>query len=412
MRPTLLALASIVSVASALPALGQSVWAVNGPAAGAVNLAGPPAGACGDPTGPVIGGFPYLAAFGCPTAGPFPPPIAAGPATPGDIAVDRINDLVFITDGMVITGYTKAGVPVVSFPSPLPPPLTGLGWAAAMPVGPAGPSLWVTNGVLAAAVLYPIAGCVAAVPFSVPPFPVTFAGMCTDIDYDPMTATVFESNSMGPISNQTLAGAPGPFGVFGPGLACAFGGLQGIAVDTASCGALFVTSGVMMGRLAFGGGPVAPTFYAPMACWPAAGPMPHSGLGFDATPVRYATGCNNGGIGIPVADTIGEALTPQPGFAVRMTGGTPGAVALLVLGAAPACPRVPIGFGCAIATFPLITVIGPIGVPPGGTIVIPAPLPPGLGCTGATGYVQWIQAKTTGTIIGVSNALHLRPAVP
>src|SRR5437868_588628 len=134
----------------------QSVWGVNGPAVAAERMTGPAAGPCaGYPSGPITGGFAYFPRAACgPVAGPFPAP---GPI--GDIAIDRDNDTVWITDGISLTNYTRAGAVIRTFmQGVLPGPLTGLGWG----VTPAGPALFITNGMFAAGIAPPPPpGCAA-----------------------------------------------------------------------------------------------------------------------------------------------------------------------------------------------------------------------------------------------------------
>ncbi len=388
-------------------ASAQSVWGVNGPGTLAMDTAGPPVGPCSYPKGPLIGGFNYTVPFGCPIAGPFPPPFVAAMAV-GDIAIDRVLDRVWITDGATITGYTKGGAAFASIPNPLPAPLTGLGWGV-NPLGPAGSALWITDGTFAAALATPAIGC-GALPFAIAPFLVTFPGLATDIDYDPLSGTLFMSNLNGAVSNQTIFGGFGPFGVFVPAVPCgALGPLVGLAIDTASCKSMFVTNGGAMARVDFFGAPAPVTFYAPLPCWPWGGAAT-SGLAFDATPIHYAKGCNPTGP-VPTIDTIQEALTPNPGFGITLSGAVPGGGAFLLLGVAPACPMVPVGFGCVIAEFPLAALVGPIPVPATGNVGLPAPIPPGLGCSGLAAYVQWLVAKPAGGL-ETTDALHIQPALP
>lgn len=411
--PAALALAAL-SLAAPVPALGQSIFGITGPAVRVDNTAGPAAGPCAYPNGPLIGGFP-LAPAACPGPGPFPPPWAAAGPQLGDVTVDRRSDLVWATDGMMVGGYTKAGVLVASFPNMLPGPLTGLGYQAASPFAGGGPVLWLTDGFVATAVIAPPVGACpgAAVPV-IGLFAVAFPGLCTDIDYDPTSGALFESNANGLVATQTIIGAPGPFPPFAPAVAgCPVGapGLTGIAVDTASCMALFVTNGAAVARVDFFGAAAPVTFYAPFPCWPYAGAGPTSGLAFDATPIDFCKGCDATTVVPPKAGSVGQALTPQPAFALRLSGAMPGGAAFLLLGAAPACPVVPVGFGCAICIAPLVAVVGPIPVPASGSLALPAPIPAGLGCSGATAFVQWLVAKPAGGL-QTSQALHVRPAVP
>lgn len=383
----------------------QSPWGVHGPTSTAIDFSGPPA-ACGYPTGPVIGNFNYAVPFACPTAGAFPGPAATAIGV-GDITVDRTRDNVWITDGNIVTGYTKAGVPIASFPNPLPGNLTGLGWSL-NPFG-VGSLLWLTNGFLVQAFQTPAPGCAFPIA-AIGAWAVPFAGLAQDVDVDPVTMTVFIGYANGLVSNHTMAGGVGPFGLWAPAVACLLPNITGLAIDTASCKVMYLTDGFTMTRVDMTGGIAPPTFYAPAVCWPVAGPGGISGLGFDATPVPFGNGCDPAGPP-PVAGTVLEALTPNPGFGLTVTGAAPGGGAFLLIGAAPACPPIPVGFGCAINVFPLAAIVGPIPVPATGNFGLPAAIPAGLGCSGATAYIQWLIAKPMGGL-QTTQALHVRPAVP
>lgn len=405
----LLATAAAALLGAALPtASAQSIWGITGPAVRLDHTAGPPVGPCAYPTGPLVGGFFYAPTF-CPGPGPFPGP-APGALQVGDVTVDRGNDTVWATDGAIVAGYTKAGAIFSSFPNPLPGLLTGLGYQA--PAGAAlAPVLWLTDGALAMAVIPPPV-CPGPIAIAVPPFPVVLPGLCTDIDYDPVSGTLFESNVNGLIANQVVGGGVGPFGVFPPLAPCPLPPLQtGIAVDTASCKALFVAAGGMVARVDFTGAPAPVTFYAPVPCWPWAGIGPTSGLGFDATPVHFCKGSDPAGPP-PVAGTINQALTPAAAFGITLTGAAPGGTAFLLVGAAPVCPTIPIGFGCFICTAPIVLTIGPLPVPLSGNVGLPAPIPGGLGCSGALAFAQWVVVKPGGAGLQTSQTLHIRPAVP
>ncbi|MBL8767705.1 MAG: hypothetical protein JNL94_10090 [Planctomycetes bacterium] len=402
--------ASALLVASSANA--QSIWGICGPPAGLVNQAGPPAGACNYPTGPNIGGFPYAVPFGCPLPGPFPGP-AGGLFPAGDVTVDRINDIVYASDGITIASYNKAGVPLASFPNPLPGMVTGLGWSAPNPIAPA--VLWITNGFLCCAVIPPAAGCPGGVPFVIPPFAVLPGGaggaIATDVDFDPSSLTLFFSHNTGAITNQFPAGGPGPFGIFFPMVPCNMGPLTGLAIDTAHCKTMYITNGGNVARIDFAGNPAPVTFYAPFVCWPWTGPSQTSGLGFDATPVKFGTGSDPAG-SIPQIGTIGEALSPNPGFGLTLSNATPGGQAFLLLSPAPICPTVPVGFGAFIHVFPISSIVGPIGVPATGGFGIPAPIPAGFACSGLTAYVEWLVVKPGGAGLETSPGLHIRPANP
>ena len=393
----------------------QSIWGVNGLATVAENVSGPPAGPCLYPTGPMLSSFNYTGGAICPTPGVFGSTAVAA----GDIAVVKSSDTVWVTDGLLVGGYTSAGVHIASFPNPLPLPLTGLGSGGPSVFGLATGTLWLTDGVRAMAVTPPIAGCVAGAVVTVPPFPVLFPGQATDIDFDPLSGTLFLSNANGLISNELVGGGVGPFGAFPPA-ACTFAMpyLDGIAVDTSACKALYVhapTGSFISGAIArvdFTGAPAAPTFYAPSSCFPYPGSSPIGGLAFDASPVPYAKSCIPPGNPGPVFDTKGQAISPNPNFGLTMTGATPGSAAFLVLGLGAACPAIPISGGCGLAVNPVVTIIGPVPVPITGSIAIPAAIPPGISCPPPV-FLQWANALPLGGgAFEVSNALETTISMP
>ncbi len=374
-----LALLALPSFASA-----QSLWASNGPTATMGRFNGGPAGPCAFPAGPVLGVVPYAPVFfACPTAGPVPGPVI------GDIALARATDTLWVTDGVMITNLTRAGAVISSKPAPIlaGPPITGLGYGAMA----AGPVLWVTDGIMAAAVAIPGAPCMPFV-FVVPPFPLPMpaAGAATDIDYDPMSGTLFVSTVAGLVVNVVIGGPLGPFGVFpAPCLAP----LQvGIAVDTSTCGTLFVTDGVMVAHIMFGGAPAAPTIYAPAPCFPFPGPPAGTnGLTFDAAGVPFGASCDPMLVP-PVMTTAGQATTAGPGFSVTMTGAAPG-ITLLIAGG-PACPPGFLGV-CPVYAIPAIVTLGPFPCGPA-PLTIPLPIPAGVPCTTGAIGLQFLVAKGGG----------------
>ena len=88
------------------PANAQTLYTMDGAASVALHQeSAPPAGACGQPN--PLGFFPWF--YGVPICGPFGPVV--GPLVPppagilGDLAVDRLADLVYVTDGLVISEH-------------------------------------------------------------------------------------------------------------------------------------------------------------------------------------------------------------------------------------------------------------------------------------------------------------------
>jgi hypothetical protein len=387
---------------AASPLSAQSLYGISGGAAitsTVLEFTGPPAGPCGYPNGPLLGAFPTFVPFLCPTVGPTPLP----PAIFGDVAHDHITDLVWATNGPMITAYTPAGVPVTSFP--VPPPLgllTGLGFNSAAGI------LWMTDGALVMPIVPPGPGCVPPL-LIVPPFPSPSPGVLTDIDWDPFTGTLFGCDVLGFVTNMTAAGAIGPFGIFpvlGGCLPPLGPPLQGLAVDTATPSIfgvpleLVVTDGFALHRIAppAPGGP--PTFYMPLPCSPGPGP-PISGLAFALHGITYGAGCNTLGGPIPAITMTGNSTTPGV-IAINLAGGPPGGLAFLVFDIAPACPPLPFK-GCPLYAAPVF-LFGPFPIPLLGGIVLPAAIPPGTPI-GAGVYLNWVCRQPGGWALSSGLAL-------
>lgn len=392
----------------AATASGQSLWSIHGPTASLGNQAGPPAGPCGYPTGPLLAAKPYAIPFACPSPGAFPAPQPGVPSR-GDVAVDRVHDTVWATDGKIATGYTRSGAPFATFANPfVANAITGMGFGGTS-VGASGPVLWITDGFLAEAVLAPGAGCGAAT-LVAGPWSVQFPGLATDVDFDPASTTVFVAYSNGMISSHTVAGAAGPFATFIPPATCGLGGLTGLCVDVATGGALIATDGTHVARFTFAGALAAPTFYFPSPCTTWSGPSPISGLAFDAAPIRYCKGCDL--LGAPPAiGWIGEAISPNPAFALTLSQAAPGGGALLFLGSGAACPAPLIGSGCSLCVLPIVATSVPLVVPASGALAVPIVVPGGFGGLGIAAKLQWVVAKPAGGI-QTTEAVNLTLALP
>lgn len=383
MKSCSLAISCVVLFAS--PTIGQSVWGVTGNVVLAQQITGPGSGACHYPNGPILNSFWFSVPFTCPTAGGF------GVVTGGDIAIDRLSDTVWVCDESIITNYTKAGAPIRSFPTPQSGGIRALGWGQLGALG----VLWISNGSEFAAILPPSPpGCAIPI-YVVPPTPVTFPGYVTDIDFDPRTGTLFMSNSNGFISNQTITGAPGPYGVFAPG-ACfsTEPQLRGIAVNTSGCTTLYVTNSFYVAHINMGGGLAAPTFYTPAPCFPWPGEWSLAGLAHDSSPIGYGQGCDHTSSTIPTISWSGAALSPSSTFTITLGGSDPGNAFLLV-GSSPACPP-PLFMNCRILVSPIALTVGPIAHA-GPKVILPAALPPGMPCPLSV-HVQWVNMKNAGGV--------------
>lgn len=399
-----------VALLCAPGASAQSLWGVFGPGRIASDTAGPPG--C-DPcpiAGPLLDEFDFGVnpGTGCAVPGPFPPPTAAGSAwSLGDITVDRVADTVWVTDGWVVTGYTRTGTVFADFFNPLPLALTGLGYQAPG-------TLWLTDGYHAAAVTAPTTcGTVPAWSgfFNVHP---ALIGLATDIDYDPCNDLLYVSGANGRIASMTTTGAPKDVFVLAGCLTTPF--LSGLAVDTIVSGTLFVTDGVTITRVVeqLGSSPktfvtAATTQYAPCACWPYAGTGGvTSGLAFDATPIETCAGCDPTGAPPPVLRATHQAISPNAQFGLAVAGAPP-LPTFLVIGTC-ACPGFKLPCGCTLCINPMIVLALGIGGGPGGGLTVP--MPAGWGCLGIEVCAQMAYYNPADGCVTTSNALHIGIAGP
>ncbi|TAJ21653.1 MAG: hypothetical protein EPO68_04345 [Planctomycetota bacterium] len=399
-------LSLLLALGAAAPAAAQTLYSINGPAATITEQTGPGLGPCGYPAGPGIGAFPTVVAYPCPTV----PAFAAPPALPGDVAVDRVANLIWATNGFIVTAYTPAGGAVNSFPlaPALPPgflPVTGMGHDAVAGV------LWLSSAIGACAILPPPApGCGPLPIVVVPPFPLPAAtAPHTDIDWDPSTGSLFVASAIpGMVANVLPGGAPGPFGIFPAGAPCALGPLTGLAVDHAApagTATLYVSDGALVARTMFPGVPAPPTFYSPAPCFPVVFP-PSSGLAFSAHGIAYGPATPPGVLAL---SGIGQSVSPNPAFAVLTTGAPIASTVLVYYSATFTCPPIPFGanlINIGIAPPPTFLGAGPGGAP----VTIPAPLPPFLPIPGGV-YLQSV-AVTGGGAILMSNGMEISFARP
>ncbi|QDU68736.1 hypothetical protein [Engelhardtia mirabilis] len=324
------------------------------------------AGPCGYPNGPYQGSFQTLAPFGCATVGTLPAP----PSLLGDVAVDRVGDRIWVTDGPTITGYAVGGgTPLASFGfgAVLPTfgPLTGLGCDGASGI------LWVTDGVRAAGLLPPTTGCAAflAVPsWTLPDLFTTY----TDVDRDPVSGDLYFSSASGIVVVQPPGG--GPFESFAPAVTGALPPHYGIAIDHsagAGTSTLLLTDGALIERVAPGGAP--PTFYWPQPVTPVVFGAT-CGLAYSAHGITFGTAFPPVG---PVHDSRGQSTSPAPGFELGLFGGPAGAPAFFFLANQPNCPSTPL-LGGQLWIAPSATQVGQGLVPASGDLLFPAPIPPFL----------------------------------
>ena len=370
MRTTSTLLAAALTLGAAAPA--QTLYSINGSAgafASIVEQTGPPTGICLWPNGPYLGGFLTNAPFPCSTAAAFPAPPALG----GDIAVARDLDLIYVTDGTNITLYSTGGSPLRSFTlaSVMPPfgTITGLGYNAVAGV------LWVCNATTAVGITPPgPANCPGLVVVAVPPFALPAVGSSyTDIDWDPVSNSLYACTTAGLIVNVLPGGLLGGYGITAPPLTCATGGLYGLAMDHSYFGgpaAMYVTNGAMIERITPIAGPPASTFYATSACFPATSP-PISGLSFSAHGIAFGAASPPA---YPILTSSGQSISPNlVNFSLNMSA-TPGSFAIIFIGLGGSqCPAIPFGPTAVYINTPAVFIQGPVGG--SGFVSFPIPIP-------------------------------------
>lgn len=312
----------------------QSLYVFD-PAFVVTEMAGPPGPPCGYPNGPVNFAFP-AGPPPCPSPAPFPfaPPL-------GDVAINPLTDIVYVTNGAMLLSYTSAGLPL-GWAIPPIPGITGL---AVMAPG----FLWLTDGFAYGAVALAAIACPGGpAPFVIGPFPVPigpiFAAPIADLDWEAATASLIACDGAG-IVGSFLPGpapAPGPYGFFPmPPAPCPLApGLLGIAFDKTlpGTGTFFVTDGALIRRSLPGGALPPPTFYFPVPCIPIPAALPIAGLAFAGRQIPYGVGADSAALPVPVIGSIGQSFVGNPAFTVTLAGSIPGSRAMLRMGRGPACP--------------------------------------------------------------------------
>lgn len=398
LRVAVLALALLPAVAH-----GQSLYGVDGTTNNVPQFTGPPAPPCFYPNGPVIGGFPFLTGGPCFPPGLFTPPPGN---LVGDVAVDRVNDRIFMTDGTVIGVYSSTGVMQnVMLVTPVGIQVTGLSY------DPVANLLWYSSGTDIFSATPSAAGSCA--PVAVASFFAPGAlGFVTDVSWSPGTGLLYCCNNAGLIAAYTPAGvlAIGPYfawGLTGCGMSPV---LTGIAVDTSTtCSSpvpnLYVTDGFSISYEKSGGTPAPTKFYTPFNCFPNPGPAT-SGLEYAARPITYGNGTG------PVISAKGQSVLPNPAFALRVTNGPPLGKAWLVAGTGAACPSLNF-FGNPWYVLPFSTILGPFTLTATGQFQLPAALPAPMASfpCGISIYVQWV-CKSTSNVWTTSAGLEFTTSLP
>jgi len=383
----ILAPLALLTFALTAPTTAQTLYGTDGTAATYDETTGPPVPPCLYPNGPVVAVDPYVLAGPCPSIGNFAPPPGS---LVGDVAVDRVGDRVFVTDGADIGVYdapTNTLLNTMNVLSILGLPLTSLGYDAATD------TLWMSEGTtIYGATPSPAGSCLSPTITTsfVPTFPF---GKITDVSWSPGTSELYACDDLGNVAGMTTTGAL-TVGPWSPPPGCLTAPFTGVAVDSSGgCAglvpAIYVTDGFDVSYEFVGGFPAAPTFYTPLSCFPwATGPT--QGLSYSARPITYGVGTG------PTIGAIGHSVVPNPNFAITLSGATPGGDAYLIFGTGAACP--PLSFnGQPWYVLPFTSFLGPFTVPAAGNFTLPLPLPtPNVLPCGISVYMQWMVRKVSG----------------
>lgn len=423
-----LAFAAVVALASSPSLQAQTLMGFDGTTATAVQFDMGPGGAC-PPAVPLLAGTPTAGIAVCAAAPVIAPPGGPGATLLGDVAVDRLTDVTYVTDGFAVFEFVVGdavlgpppgtpihnwGVPAIPTPAGFMGPITGMGMDGPGLLAGGVPTLWVTDGVFIAGIgVAPPGSCLA--PFiSVPAFAHGIVGgpFLTDITIDPFTGTFWACGAGGGVFNVAVGGGLGPGGAFAAGICGAVAPLTGIAYDLSSPGipafttnqpapSLLVTDGAVIEYIdTTTAGPAAPTFYhSGGPCLPT--PAPLNGLAWTSHSVNW---------GAPPGATAfvstGQSSTPGPTFGIGMTGGTPGSNVWIFFGInVPGSPSG--GFFCpplpSLGSLLYVDIFTPpgglifLGAMPGtGVFFLPAPIGPAPP-PGVMAYAQFLEdISTTG----------------
>ncbi len=383
--------------ASAAPAQTLVVY---DPAARVVReLAGPPAGLCSLPGGPVYRVSPIVGAGlgNCPVPASVPaPPLGIE----GDLAVDRVRDVVYVTDGTRIARISGAGQFLDSFTAPWPG-LTALAFDAASG------RLWISDGDFAASLVpppYPACGP-AVVPLATPPFLLPLPLLpATGMDIDPFDGSLFVCDAIGSVTQVLQNGAVGPRGTWSAPTSCLGPILGDVAVDAAApagSGAHYVTDGQRVAYILPGGAPAPTTTYTTSNCFDV--PDGHvAGIGFAARvlPFGAPSFAAAGGQGA-LLEALGQSVRGNEAWVVRATGGPLGSVFALWANTEPACPVLgPIpGFPVHIGLFAPVFVAAEPANP--GALALTLPIPAGAPVP-AKVYLQGVFLHPSGTAVSTN----------
>lgn len=337
--------------------------------------------ACSLSPTPVLGDFPTgnSGSLPCSTAG-----FAADPL--GDIAFDPLEELIYVTDGSVLSSYELDGTAVDSLQfisGYLPGPMKGLGCDSTGSTI----RLFATDGMDAVGFFGP-AGCFGA-GFSVAfpgTIPAASPGLATDIDYDPFTDTLWSCDSAGWVTN---------FGVTSGGFISDFfvaPGLEGIAVDDAT-GNLLISDGTTVTAYTPAGALAGDRFTVPQTFTPT-GLADIRGIAFSSHAVPYGIGST--GLGMPAASAVGSSYLGNSSFEIELSGVAPGAACQCFWSTSPVCPVFLFGPSLLpVNVLPPLQSLAPAVANASGFASTPAPLPASLP-VGFEVHMQWLAVGAAG----------------
>jgi len=388
----------------AAPAQGQRLLGGDAVSGGIWEFTTTPGGPCG---------FPNTARDFCTPGTACPgitPPSPTAGSLLGDIATDRINDTIWVTDGRTLHEYsgdltcvtpTLSCTPLVSIALPsFIGNVTGMGidsrGGTVTPLGT--PAIWVTDGALVAAFVSN-GNCLAPTLVSGPfPHGIGGAGIMTDISWDPFTGTLWLPDTLGGVHNMFIGGgAASPSFLATPGTCGSLvAPLVGLAVDTAwpasggpppGTPKMYVTDGLTVDYVTDTGAPAAGTFYTPVNCTPTNGLL--NGLALTGHGVTFGQPRINARIG-----SFGQSSSPGPSFGLELHNAPAGHFVWLVYnfsfpGPGFFCPSVG-GAGTQLWVDPGFPGgVNFFGNVTGPCVSYPLPLPNGLP-NGLTIFVQFI----------------------
>jgi len=350
------------------PAQAQTLYVYDGAAAVVRELTGPSDSSfCGYPDGPVFSAFPTQTDFPCTLPGPIVSPLH------GDIAVNRGDDRIWVTDGRVFGEFDPQGVPTSGFslpPGVLQSEVQGVGFD-----GLAG-SLWLTDGKSAVEVRPPSVPCgqvaILSGPFTIPPLSAAGSSI-TDIDMAPQSGRLWVCDDQGNVGTFSPGSTTVLVFPLAPGICNLSPKLLGLTVDssTQAFDVLYITDGLRIANVVSSGSPAPQTFGSPFSCFP----VPSGavcGVGFSARPITYGDG---GGLSsAPDMSSKGQAVIPTQSLSINLRNGSPGAIAMLPFTQNPLCPSISVASAPILIMPPAFAVATRV-VDPQGEAVLPLSLP-------------------------------------